>query len=174
MIQRIRVPLGFVFALVYIFFADPSGTSLSCGVGIGLIGIALRIWAAGHLRKHQELSTEGPYRWTRNPLYLGSFLIGLGLTIAAHNLWLFLLFTGLFFVIYLPVMKREEEELIEAYSSQYREYRNSVPLFLPTLKPGPNSATSNFGWDQVILNREYNAAVGFALILLLLLWKLFF
>ena len=106
-IQRWRVPLGFLCAAV--FFLSPSrhAKAFLIGACVSLLGLAIRAWAAGHIRKNAQLATSGPYAFTRNPLYLGSFLLGLGFTIASGQLVLGLLFAALFLGIYLPVMRVE-------------------------------------------------------------------
>src|SRR5258705_13759457 len=86
-IQRWRVPLGFACAAVFFLLAKPSPATLLVGASVSLLGLSIRAWAAGHIRKNQELATSGPYAYTRNPLYLGSFLLGLGFTIASGR-WL--------------------------------------------------------------------------------------
>src|SRR5688572_15179988 len=95
-IQRWRVPLGFICGFVFIAFAKPTPTVLLIGAAVSLVGLAIRAWASGHIRKNAELAVSGPYSYTRNPLYFGSFLIGLGFTIASGRLLLALLFAALF------------------------------------------------------------------------------
>src|SRR6185369_17764024 len=105
--QRWRVPLGFACAIIFLYFATPTVATLMAGAAVALPGLLLRAWASGHLRKNEALATTGPYAYTRNPLYLGSFLIGLGFTIAAGRVVLALLFAALFLGIYFPVMRVE-------------------------------------------------------------------
>src|SRR5262245_2562960 len=80
-LARARVPLGFVFGLVVLWLATPTPTLLLIGLPIALIGEALRVWAAGHLEKSREVTQSGPYRLFRHPLYVGSSLMGIGLTV---------------------------------------------------------------------------------------------
>src|SRR5437870_13772401 len=98
--QRWRVPLGFVCAALFLFFARPNVWTLIVGGGVALPGLALRAWASGHLRKNETLATSGPYAYTRNPLYLGSFLIGLGFTIASGQSLLIAIFLVMILGIY--------------------------------------------------------------------------
>ncbi len=181
--QRIRVPLGFAYALLFLYLARPRPGYFSVGILLAGIGITLRVWASGYLNKGKELATSGPYSWTRNPLYLGSFIMGLGFTVAAASLWLTILFLMLFVAVYLPVMKREEQELTRAFGPEYTLYRDSVALFLPFGLPAhdqPKAAhsarTGNFQWEKVVSNREYNAVIGFFLVTALIgakmvLWR---
>ena len=94
--QRWRVPLGFACAALFFLLAQARPATLIVGGLVALPGLALRAWATGHLRKNDALATTGPYAYTRNPLYLGSFVIGLGFTIAAGRLILGLVFAVLF------------------------------------------------------------------------------
>src|SRR6476660_9023002 len=86
LLSRIRVPAGFVFAALYLYFSTPSSWSLWIGGSLAFVGIVIRAWATGHIRKNDELTVSGPYALTRNPLYLGSFIIGMGFSIAGGNL----------------------------------------------------------------------------------------
>ncbi len=177
--QRIRVPAGFAYAALYLFLCQPTPLAFASGTGLAALGLATRIWAAGHLEKWKRLAVGGPYRFTRNPLYLGSFLMGLGFALASASLLLVSLFAFLFIFIYLPVMRREEEELSSAYGEEFAAYRRTVPLFFPLPGGGPApvgpGGPGNFQWSRVILNREYQAVIGFVAVLLLvglkMLWR---
>jgi hypothetical protein len=180
-LQRIRVPAGFVFAAVYLAFCRPTPGSAKAGIALAFCGLMLRTWAAGCIEKGRELETSGPYRWTRNPLYVGSFLIGLGASIASASAWVTLAFFILFAAIYLPVMHREERELAAAFPDAFPDYRRAVPMFWPRLArsrmtsssstgrrqhweltPDRSRTSRRFRWERLRRNREYNAIVGFA------------
>jgi protein-S-isoprenylcysteine O-methyltransferase Ste14 len=126
------------------------------------LGEALRIWAAGHLRKDQSLTTGGPYRWIRNPLYLGSFLIAIGFCLVAGSIWVWILVAAYFLVCYLPVIRYEEKALSEKFPNDYREYADAVPGLYPHWKPYGKSS-SKFSIRQAFRNKEYNALLGILL-----------
>ena len=107
LLQRVRVPLGFIFAAVFLVAAWPTAITIAAGTGVALIGLLIRGWASGHIRKAATLATSGPYAYTRNPLYLGSLILGLGFTVASGVLWLTPLFFVLFLGLYLPVIRIE-------------------------------------------------------------------
>jgi protein-S-isoprenylcysteine O-methyltransferase Ste14 len=174
LIQRARVPLGFFFGLVFLVFSKPTPSSLLVGSVIALAGLVLRLWAAGCLEKHKELCLTGPYRWTRNPLYLGSFVMGIGFCLASAQIWLLALFLLLFLVVYMPVIRREQLELHQAYGTSYGDYIEKVPAFFPTFGSVPETGSSTFRWEQVLKNREYNAALGFLALCGVLLIKVFY
>ena len=160
--QRWRVPLGFLCGALFLWFARPSWLTLTIGGGVALIGLALRAWSAGHIRKNAELATSGPYSYTRNPLYLGSFLLGVGFTIAAGQPWLALLFAALFLGIYYPVMRVEAADLARLFGEDYENYARAVPLFLPRLSPYRDEKTRGVKFDASLYlrYREYQAALG--------------
>lgn len=175
-IQRFRVPIGFLFGAAYIYFAQPELSWYVRGLGVSVVGLCFRIWAAGHLEKFRSLARSGPYRYTRNPLYFGSFLLGLGFSLAGARLWLILVYVLLFFSVYFPVMRREERELERQYGEPYRRYRKAVSLFvpLPSRRSGQDSGAEerNFRWRRVILNREYRASIGFLILAALIFIKM--
>lgn len=173
LIQRLRVPLGFLFAAVFLFFARPEFLTLSIGGAIAVVGLLIRAWASGHIRKNQTLAVSGPYAYTRNPLYLGSFILGIGFTTAAGVWWLALIFIALFLGIYLPVMRVEADELTQIFGEEYKEYAGRVPLFFPRLTAGEKSA-NKFDFSLYLRYREYQAALGLAFAWSVLLIKAIF
>jgi protein-S-isoprenylcysteine O-methyltransferase Ste14 len=175
-IQRWRVPLGFLCGIIFIFLAKPTLRVLLIGAAISLIGLAIRGWAAGHIRKNAELATSGPYAFTRNPLYFGSFLLGLGFTVASGRWVLALLFAALFLGIYLPVMRVEATTMAELFGKEFEEYKKVVPMFFPRPIPfrSGRSSTNHFDASLYLRYREYRAAIGLVCAWGLLLAKSFY
>ncbi len=172
-LQRLRVPLGFLFAAVFLWFAEPSITSLIIGVAIAVIGVAIRAWASGHIRKASVLAVTGPYAYTRNPLYVGSFIMGLGFTIVANVWWLALIFIALFIGIYLPVLRVEAEDIRRIFGEDFDEYERNVPLLIP--RPTPwKKRRANFDFGLYLQYREYRAAIGAMTAVAILAAKLYF
>jgi len=165
--QRIRVPLGFIFAVVFVVFSRPTPLMLLVGGTVAVIGLAIRAWASGHIQKAKVLATSGPYGYTRNPLYLGSFVLGVGFTIAAGVWWLALIFVALYLGIYLPVMRVEEDDISRIFGPEFDEYRRDVPMFLPRFKVWQRTA-KRFDLALYLRYREYRASIG-ALIAMALL-----
>ena len=158
--QRWRVPLGFACAALFLFFAQPTFWTLVVGAIVALPGLALRAWASGHLKKNEALATTGPYAYTRNPLYLGSFLAGLGFTIAAGRVFLSIIFVIMILGIYLPVMRVESETLSGLFGKKYARYAAEVPLLLPRLSPDRRQNEAKFDRDLYFRYREYRASLG--------------
>jgi protein-S-isoprenylcysteine O-methyltransferase Ste14 len=168
--RRIRVPLGFIFAVLYLWLAKPTVESLLIGAGLVIPGLAIRGLASGHLRKNEQLATGGPYAHTRNPLYLGSLILSVGFALAARSWWIAGGIVLLFFVIYLPVIRAEENFLRERFP-QFGEYAREVPSMLPRLSRF-GKRTGSFSWDLYWKHREYNATLGAVAIMAALLAKL--
>lgn len=156
--RRIRVPLGFVFAAVYIWLARPSRASIAVGAAVALAGLSVRALASGHVQKNEVLAISGPYAYTRNPLYLGSIVLACGFLIAARNWWLALIAATLLFVVYIPVI-RSEEAFLRSRFPEYENYAEAVPRLFPRFRSNPSS-TGSFSWHLYWKHGEYNAALG--------------
>jgi protein-S-isoprenylcysteine O-methyltransferase Ste14 len=169
--QRWRVPLGFACAALFFYFARPTFWTLFIGAVVAVPGLLLRAWASGHLKKNEALATTGPYAYTRNPLYLGSFLIGLGFTIAAGRIFLSLIFIVMILGIYLPVMRVESQTLSELFGKKYSRYAAEVPLFWPRLSPYRRPEDKTFNRDLYFRYREYRASLGALIAWALLILK---
>jgi protein-S-isoprenylcysteine O-methyltransferase Ste14 len=175
-IARWRVRLGYPVAIVVLWLARPMPRTILLGGAIGLLGLWIRAYAAGYLHKQSVLTVTGPYAHTRNPLYLGSSFLALGAGVAMHSWPAAVILLIYFAVVYFVVMKREEEELRQQHKSAFEEFARSVPLFLPRLIPAKSSSASagSFSWAQYRKNHEYEAAVGFLLLLglMFIIWRL--
>jgi protein-S-isoprenylcysteine O-methyltransferase Ste14 len=168
--RRIRVPLGFIFAVVYIWLAQPTRTSLIAGTLVLLPGLVLRGLASGHVQKDKQLTTSGPYAYTRNPLYLGSLMLAAGFAIAARSWWIVAVMLLMFAVIYVPVIAGEERYLRQTFP-EYDAYARHVPRMLPRLTPY-GSRQSAYSSARYWKHREYEASIGCAVVLAVLILKL--
>jgi protein-S-isoprenylcysteine O-methyltransferase Ste14 len=167
-VARLRVPSGFLIVFVFAWFSHPTVESLWTGVPIALIGLAIRAWAAGCLAKNQKLAIAGPYAYTRNPLYLGTMAVAVGLVVAARNVWLGILFAAVFVLVYLPVIELEEQHLRRLFPA-YERYAATVPMLFPRLTPAARGGA--FALKQYWKNQEYQAAIGLALGIAFLIWR---
>ena len=170
-LSRVRVPAGFFFAALYLYFSTPSNQSLWTGSSLAFCGLLMRAWATGHIRKNDELTVSGPYSLTRNPLYLGSFIIGLGFSIAGGSLTIPILFLTGFAVIYAPVMQREMEYLKHKFPGEYERYQAIVPLFFPRLS-WQSIGPGHFSFHRYLQHKEYQASLGFVAAIGFLILKL--
>lgn len=174
-VQRWRVPLSFACAALFLLFARPRPVTLLAGVTVSVFGLLLRAWASGHIRKNSSLATSGPYAYTRNPLYLGNFLLGLGFTIGSGWWPLGVLFALLFLGIYLPVMRVESQTLAQLFGESYQGYARGVPLFFPRFTPYQSGeGPSEFDRSLYMRYREYRAALGLLIAWGLLVFKAYY
>ena len=166
--NRWRVRSALFTLVAVLIIADPSGLSIAGGAAVGVVGLAIRGWAAGHIRKDKRLAVTGPYRFTRNPLYLGSFILGLGLVWGARSWWGAGIFGLYFIAFYIPVMAEERDRLRSLFPEAYPEYERRVPLFFPSPRPAP--ATEPRKWNPALFrrNKELRAWIGTAIV-----WVLF-
>ena len=175
--RRIRVPLGFVFAGLFLWMAHPTWKTMLLSLLLVVPGVALRAYAAGYVRKNAELTRTGPYAYTRNPLYLGSTLIAFGFALAAGSMIVFTALAILFLAIYLPTIRSEEVYLREHFAG-FDEYAAEVPRLIPRLTPATfpgneNASGGRFSSGQWRHHREYNALMGAGAIYLALAVRLF-
>jgi protein-S-isoprenylcysteine O-methyltransferase Ste14 len=158
--RRIRVPLGFAFAVLYFWLARPNWRFIAFGAVFIIPGLLIRALASGHVRKNEALATSGPYAYTRNPLYLGSLLMGIGFAIAARSWVICAVLVIMFFAIYVPVIRSEEKFLREKFP-EFEEYARRVPRMLPRITPAVSADESGgFSFDLYLKHREYNALLG--------------
>ncbi|HEY6487757.1 MAG: isoprenylcysteine carboxylmethyltransferase family protein [Terracidiphilus sp.] len=176
--RRIRVPLGFVVAVLYLFELTrrtPAPAPVLVSLLLVLPGLWLRGYAAGYVKKNRELTQTGPYAYTRNPLYLGSILIAAGFAVALQSWAVAVALVGMFLVIYVPVIASEERFLGAAFPD-FDAYCHRVPRLIPRLTAAKSTAASgadqtevipgNFSFQLYLRHREYNSAIGAALLYL--------
>ena len=161
-LARRRVSLGFVFALVVLYVSRPTWRSIAAGAAIGFVGEAIRVWAAGHLEKSREVTSSGPYRFTRHPLYLGSSIMGIGVALSSRSVIVALLMVVYMGATIAAAIRTEEAFLRRQFGDAYDTYAASRA---PT-------ATRRFSLTRAWRNREYRAVTGFALFVLLLIGRM--
>jgi len=171
-----RVRLSYPLAILVLWFAHPTPRSILWGAPIGLLGLLIRASAAGHLHKQEVLTVTGPYAYTRNPLYFGSAVLTIAASVAAYSWVSAAILCAYFALVYSFVMRREETELRAHHGAAFEEYARTVPLFFPRITAArlPFAGSGAFSFAQYKRNHEYQAAVGFLLLLalLLLIWWL--
>jgi len=166
--SRLRVPFGYALGGLALILARPSLASVALGLPLALMGEGVRVWASGHIDKTQQLATGGPYAHTRNPLYLGSLLLGAGAAVAMESVWVLAAVLVYFLAFYPRVIREEALFLSQKFSLEYAEWGEAVPLFFPRFIPaGPRR--SRFDWARVRSNREWRTAAAVVAILGLLL-----
>lgn len=170
--EIVRLTLLYTAVLLLAAFSRPTWWSVLAGGALVALGEAVRVWAAGHLFKTQQLVTSGPYRYTRNPLYLGRLLIVSGVALMAWfgprvNLALLAAFWLVFFGYYMPRKERiEPRRLARLHGDAYREYRDGVPALFPRRSGWP-TGTGHWRLERFRRNREHWMVAGLALMLVI-------
>jgi protein-S-isoprenylcysteine O-methyltransferase Ste14 len=160
-LARRRVALGFAAGVIALWLARPTPWSLALGAAVAIAGELLRIWAAGHLEKGREVTSSGPYRWMRHPLYAGSTIAGIGLAIGAAS-WLVVVLVASYLTITLTAaVATEEADLTKRFGEAYPAYREGRT----------STEIRRFSFARAMRNREYRAVIGLLATLALLTWK---
>jgi len=168
--RGIRTRAAWLLVVPFFLLATPTWGGLVVGGLIAALGLAVRAWAAGTIRKDESLTTSGPYAVVRHPLYLGSFLIGIGLALGGGH-WAWPAAVVVFFaIVYPPTVREEAERLTELFGHAYVRYAARVPALLPRLRTSAPSAErarrapeeGRFSWRQYARNREWEALLGAA------------
>jgi len=167
-LARFRVALGFVFGVLVLVLAEPTARSLAAGMSIAACGEAIRVWAAGHLRKSREVTVSGPYRWVAHPLYVGSSVMGIGLAVASASVLVAVLIAVYLVATLTAAIKSEEAFLRRTFGDQYDLYRSGVAA---RRRERGAAAARRFSIAQALANREYRAVAGLVAATLLLIWK---
>ena len=182
--RGIRTRSAWLLAVPFLVLARPRPELLGVGALLASLGLLLRGWAAGVIRKDEVLTTAGPYAHLRHPLYAGSFLIGIGLGVAGgHWAWAILVIV-FFLATYRGAIEEEGERLGRLFGSRYREYSEQVPALVPRLMPYrprgegaarapgvPPPSDDGFSWSRYLRNREWQALLGTAAALAVLAAK---
>ena len=150
---RMRRPVAAGFVVATVLVTRPVLPLFVAGTIAVAAGLVLRVWARGYIRKNLELTTAGPYRLTRNPLYLANLGIILGVVLVAGNLWLALAAGAVFPVLFRHlVVSSEERTLAALFGPEYSAYCRAVPRFISFRalfgRTPPVPATGDFGWRR--------------------------
>jgi protein-S-isoprenylcysteine O-methyltransferase Ste14 len=160
-IARLRVTIGFISSVLVIWLAQPTRNSLLAGAIVAFAGEAVRVWAAGHLEKGREVTTSGPYAFTRHPLYLGSIVMGIGLAYASASAIVAVLVLAYLLITLTAAVRTEEAHLTEKFGAAYPAYRAGHA----------REEGRRFSVARALRNREYRAVLGLLVVLLFLAWK---
>ena len=158
-LARSRVPLGFFCGVAVLYLALPTPRSLAIGGAIALLGEMVRIWAAGHLEKGNEVTQSGPYQITRHPLYAGSAIVALGAAVASARVSAALLIGSYIIITILAAVRHEERNMRAKFGDGYDAYLESRTA----------QVARAFSLRRAMkVNKEYKAVAGlvaFALIM---------
>lgn len=156
LLLKYRRIFGWLYAILMLAFLAPTKATIYLGTPLVGLGLGLRYWASGCIEKNLAINWSGPYRYVRNPLYLGSFLLGLGFTLMANRWLLLLAFVGLYLTVYRHGVLAEEKFLLDKFGHSYARYMKHVPRFIPRPTPTRESGVG-FRMFLALRHREYNA-----------------
>jgi len=162
-LARRRVALGFVFGVAVVYLAQPTWRSLGYGAAVALMGQAMRLWAAGHLEKSREVTTSGPYQFTRHPLYVGSSIMALGVAVGCRSVVVAVVVALYMATTITAAIRSEEAFLRERFGDAYDAYAESR---------GPR-VSRRFSWERAWRNKEYRSVTGLILFLAVLAGRVF-
>ena len=163
-INHVRIKMAYASTLVIILVASEGEPGFT-GICVAWLGVFLRAWANGHLKKEETLTDSGPYRFTRNPLYLGNFVMLVGLALATGNLLLTTLLVIFFYIFYMFLIANEEEKLRQLFGEALDDYTTRVPRFWPRLWPAESKNPAGWSFGQYLHNKEWKTALGLLVIL---------
>jgi len=169
-----RTKSAWLLAIPFLVLSRPTPAALAAGTIFAALGLLLRAWAAGTIQKDEVLTTSGPYAFLRHPLYVGSFLVGIGLSVAGgHWVWSALVI-AYFAAVYRPAVAAEGERLGRLFGARYLDYVEAVPALVPRVTPYRSSAAaaSSFAWSRYLGRREWEALLGTVAALAVLAAKL--
>ena len=175
-LARRRVALGFVAALIAVFVAQPTWTSWTLGLVVALAGEAIRVWAAGHLEKGREVTMSGPYQFMKHPLYVGSSVMALGVTLAGRSIPLAVV-TAIYMVATIAAaVSTEEAHLRQKFGAAYDRYARAPTTGGTPVEDDVEEETvgREFSLERAMRNREYRAAGGLLAGFLILALKVAF
>jgi len=163
-----RTTFGWMYLILAGILGNGKGWILLTGFIISLSGEIFRTMAAGTIKKNEILATGGPYSLNRHPLYLGSFLMSMGISIASKNIIIWIYFLLLFPLLYIPTMLKEERYLKENFGTDYEYYKKTIPVFFLKFK---KMTPWNFSWEGFKHNKEYFNWIALIILYLIFLCK---
>lgn len=171
LVSQNRIWVSAVVFLLFFLAARPTLLSMVIGIPVVFLGEAIRIWSSGHIVKNDSLTMSGPYRLTRNPLYVGNFFLGLGFVLMAGLPLMIFVFLPVFYFIYDATIAQEEKFLTQRYGEAFKSYQKTVPRFFPKLSLSASS-TGSFNWSLVKKHREMKTWLAILAGVLLFLFKM--
>jgi protein-S-isoprenylcysteine O-methyltransferase Ste14 len=161
--HRTVIPLPIALALIILPPANSSVVLLWLGVLAVVFGELLRLTAVRHIGTISRTRTDrlgplvasGPFRWVRNPLYIGNAALWIGLALVARLPWLVAPIALLLALEYHAIVRWEEQLLAERLGQPYRDYMRAVPRWFPRPPPpSGNSAPLTFNWQETLFSER--------------------
>jgi protein-S-isoprenylcysteine O-methyltransferase Ste14 len=167
--KKIRLLLAWGAIPILILSSRMNDWTFRWGIVILVAGELVRLWALGYMeRKGKQLAMSGPYAFVRNPLYIGNFILGLGVAFIVANWFVFFIFILVFWIAYAATIRDEERHLREKFGKSFEDYCRNVPAFIPRLTPYRSTERDSFLWSRIIKHHEYITVLGITLMVLLI------
>jgi hypothetical protein len=146
--ERFRQFIGFCFVILVSVLGRPKEFMFYAGVPVILFGIAMRLWASGHVKKNKVLATDGPYAHVRHPQYVGNITLGFGFSLASGLWWSFPLFLAIVLLFYPPAIHQEDRKLHEVFGMDWEKWSGETRALIPRLRPYQGSAGGRWSFIQ--------------------------
>jgi len=130
-----RQVFAILFVLLVSALGEPGMVIYLAGIPLIALGILVRLWASGHVKKNKVLATDGPYAYVRHPLYVGNILLLVGYSISSGLWWSYLLMGFLIFLYYPPTIKYEDAKLHKIFGTQWEKWRGVTKALIPSMRP---------------------------------------
>lgn len=169
--ERYRAFIGIISLFIVLFFAKPDAKSIAIGFFFIMLGTFFRAWASGFINKNSELATNGPYALSRNPLYFGNFILGVGIAIAANHLYCYII-VSLYYLIFFPaLMVMENNRMKQKFGQKYDSWSKGLNSFFPGIK---KTSFRGFNISYYMKNKEYKVIYFSLFIVIALIFKALF
>lgn len=109
------------------------------GLVLIVLGMWIRMWASGHVKKNKVLATDGPYAYVRHPLYVGNILLLAGFVLAAQLIWAVILVAVFLWFYYPTAIDYEDHKLHNLFGEEWERWRQNTKALIPT-RPQAGSA----------------------------------
>ena len=165
--EQSRQWFAVLFVLLVSLLGDPQQTLLYIGTGIALVGMAIRMWAAGYVMKNKELATTGPYAYVRHPLYVGNIVLLVAFSLASSLWWAFVLMAALLWFYYPPTISYEDNKLKNLFGEEWENWSKNIHALIPTFGKNAGSAKSEWSFKKSLMQN------GEPVIVIYLIWCLY-
>jgi len=150
-----RFAVIYPFGFFVLIFGSCDERSLRMGMGYVIAGLLIRLWSNGYAIKNDKLTTSGPYAFVRNPLYLGTFLVAMGMAVVLKTGWAGIIFILAMALMYYRTIQEEQGILTSKFGEAYLRYKAKVPAMVPTLVPYAEGEKWPFSLQRLIDSKEH-------------------
>lgn len=168
--HRSRQLIGILFLIALVIVGQPRLDWFPIGLALSVLGIAVRLWASGHVKKNKQLATSGPYAFVRHPLYVGNHLIMAGFCFASGFWWSFLVWLALSFYFYPQTIAHEDRVLARLFPGEWEAWAQRTRALIPRLTPYAPGQPAEWSFYQSL---RQNGEPIIAVLLLLGLYVLY-